>query len=130
MASGVADGRWAVRSWGSCEWEPDGFELAKWQAHPDYEIDGESTVIDLLAADTCGVVFERNHEVVVVVVGYSDESVTIEVWEALYPPPGSGDHTMGCLMGATVHLTVDLPAPLGSRSLLGAYPTLDGEMGE
>ncbi len=122
-----ADGIWDPDGWGSCEWRPSGFRAVEWQIHPDHVSDLASLTIELLVVDKCGVVFERNHEVVVVA-EYTDDAVTIEVWQALNPPPsasGEGLYTTGCVIGATLGLIVHLPGPLGGRVLVGAADSLN-----
>ncbi len=118
------DGRWEPQTFGGCRWRPTGFNVAEWQPHPGHQLARESSVIELLAVDDCGVVFERNHEVVVVA-EYSDGAIEIEVWEASNPPADSiGYSDLSCVIGATIRLSVRLPEPLGDRELVGASNSL------
>jgi hypothetical protein len=115
-----------VVGWGSCWWRSDGYDPVKWQVDPGYRIDPESRTIQIVAVDNCGTVLDRGHEVVVAA-DFTSETVTIEVWEALYPPgnePGFSD--LSCPLQRTVPLTVHFVEPIGTRAILGAYPNLDG----
>ncbi len=120
------DGVWWPSGWGSCSWQPDGFHPVAWQLHPDYPPDPESDVIDLLAVDECGSVAERGHEVVVVAEDTGD-MIAFEVWQSLYPPPGSGEqfNDLRCSIGGRLHLRVLLPDPIGSRTVEGEYADLN-----
>ena len=120
------DGVWWPSGWGSCSWQPDGFHPVVWQLHPDYPVDPESDVIDLLAVDECGSVAERGYELVVVAEDAGD-MIVFEVWQSLYPPPGSGDqfNDLSCSIGGRLHLRVLLPDPIGSRLVEGEYADLN-----
>ncbi len=119
------DGRWKPQTFGSCHWRATGFDVADWQLYPDFELlDRRSSVIELLAVDYCGVVFEDGHEVVAEV-DYSEGTVEIVVWEAINPPAGTvGYSDLSCRLGATFRLSVTLPGPLGDRELVGAAESL------
>jgi len=119
------DGQWEAVGWGTCHWQTDGYISAKWQLDPGYEFDPESTTIGILAVDDCGTVLDNGHEVVVIA-DFAAESITIEVWQALYPPPSDEPafSNLGCPLQRTVPLTVHLAEPIGSREILGAAPHL------
>jgi hypothetical protein len=122
------DGHWDVVGWGTCFWRADGYDQVKWQLDPDYQLDPESQTIQIVAVDNCGTVLDQGYEVVVVA-DFAPDSLTIEVWESLYPPePGFSD--MACPLERTVPLTVRLAEPIGNRAILGAYPSLDGAIGQ
>ncbi|MEN8113096.1 MAG: hypothetical protein ABFS21_01810 [Actinomycetota bacterium] len=122
------DAGWKPSGWGTCEWRADRHESVPWQVHPDYEIDPASSSIELLATDWCGMITKKGHEVLVVS-EFEADTVTFEVWESHAVPPGPNGElraeTMECSMGYALHLVVDLPAPIGDRTVLGEYDSLD-----
>ncbi|MEN8114654.1 MAG: hypothetical protein ABFS21_09725 [Actinomycetota bacterium] len=122
------DGAWDPSGWGTCEWRPAGWKRIAWQVHPDYTIDPDSDSIDLLAADWCGVVTNKNHEIVVAAV-YGEGSLSFELWEGHAHPPGPDGElvaeTLECAIGLQLHLSVALPEPIGDRAIQGEYASLD-----
>lgn len=122
------DDQWDVIGWGTCSWRSDGYDQVKWQLDPEYQIDPESRTIQIVAVDNCGTVLDQGYEVVVLA-DFATDSVTIQVWESLYPPePGFSD--LACPLERTVPLTVHLSEPIGARTILGAHPSLDGALGQ
>ncbi len=124
-------GQWETVGWGTCWWRPDGFDLVKWQVDPDYDLDPESQTIEILAVDNCGTVLDKGYQVVVAA-NLSSESITIEIWQALHPPPGSesGFSELACRLGGIVPLTVHLAEPIGTRTISGAYAYPDGPINQ
>ena len=120
------DGAWWPSGWGSCSWQPDGYQLAPWQLHPDYPLNPETDVVDLLTVDECGSVSERGYEVVVVAKD-AGNMIAFEVWQSLYPPPGNGEqfNDLSCSIGGRLHLRVLLPDPVGNRTVEGEYADLN-----
>jgi len=120
------NGAWLPSGWGTCSWQPDGYQLVAWQLHPDYPLDPEAEVVDLLAVDECGSVAEHGYEVVVVAEDAGD-LITFEIWQSLYPSPGSGEQVndSSCSIGGRLHLRVLLPDPVGGRSIEGEYTDLN-----
>lgn len=124
------NGQWDPVGWGTCWWRPDGFDPVKWQVDPDHELDPESRTILILAVDTCGNVLDRGYEAVVVA-DFTNESVTIEVWEALHPSESEpGFVELSCPLGRTVPLMVRLVEPIGQRAIFGAHLYLDGPISQ
>ncbi len=114
------DGVWQPVGWGTCEWRPDGYERVQWQIHPELPPDPSAGMIDLLADDACGSVANSGYEDIVVA-EYDDDSVGIAVWQSLHPPASSGGFSdLSCTIGTQVHLRVDLPEPIGDRTITGA----------
>ncbi len=122
---------WKPKGWGTCEWGADRFELAKWVIDERVDVDGDSQVLHLVAADNCGVVTDAGHEVVVVA-DYGEDTIEIAVWEALDPPPNEGDQfgELGCPLDQTVFLAVVLTEPIDGRAIIGAYDSPYGFVGD
>lgn len=120
------DGAWRPGGWGTCFWQPAGFQLAAWQIHPDHPLDPEARLVNILAVDECGSVAERSYELVVVAKDAGD-TITFEVWQSLYPQAAGGEqfNDLSCRIGGRLHLRVHLSDPIGSRVVEGEYADLN-----
>lgn len=123
------DGLWDPTGWGTCHWTDDGYSEVPWDFDPEATLDLAGSEIELLVHDDCGTTTDHGHEMFVVA-EFSDEEVSLVVWQSKNPPPpppGSEEafRELSCPLGVVVQLTVLLEEPVGERSIVGSTPPED-----
>jgi hypothetical protein len=110
------DGAWAVDGWGGCALQPvvgAGLGIASFRVAPEFELDPDVTEIPVLVTErACNSGEDARGRVVVSGIDEDDDSVTVTF--AVRPRPGG----QNCPSNPETPFLLELPAPLGERSLL------------